>query len=82
MRSGKWRFKPSGKLPIFMRYIINSAFTKEIAKNQIFTILCPTGPMLIILCFGRRQSIIYLKMKLLGILKPTMAGMKNIVKGS
>lgn len=34
MRSGKWRFKPSGKLPIFMRYIINSAFTKEIAKKS------------------------------------------------
>lgn len=34
MRSGKWRFKPSGKLPVFMRYIINSAFTKEIAKKS------------------------------------------------
>lgn len=36
MYAGKWRIKPSGRLPIFLRYIINSSFTKEIAaKNDL-----------------------------------------------
>ena len=40
MYSGKWRIKPSGKLPIFMRFIINSAFTKEnAAKAKIKTVI-------------------------------------------
>jgi phosphohistidine swiveling domain-containing protein len=29
MYSGKWRIKPSGKLPIFSRFLINSSFTPE-----------------------------------------------------
>src|SRR4030042_3673517 len=36
MYAGKWRIKPSGRLPIFLRFIINSSFTKEIAaKNDL-----------------------------------------------
>jgi phosphohistidine swiveling domain-containing protein len=31
--SGKWRIKPSGKLPIFLRFMINSSFTKEFAQK-------------------------------------------------
>ncbi len=31
---GKWRVKPSGQLPIFLRFIINSSFTEEIAKKS------------------------------------------------
>ena len=33
MHSGKWRIKPSGKLPIFLRFMINSSFTLENAKK-------------------------------------------------
>ena len=33
MYSGKWRIKPSGKLPIFLRFVINSSFTEEIARK-------------------------------------------------
>lgn len=33
MHAGKWRVKPSGKLPIFMRFIINSSFTLENAEK-------------------------------------------------
>lgn len=41
MHSGKWRIKPSGKLPIFLRFMINSAFNKEDAgKVEIKTVLC------------------------------------------
>lgn len=32
-RSGQWRIKPSGKLPIFLRFMINSSFTPEIMKK-------------------------------------------------
>ena len=33
---GKWRIKPSGQLPIFARFMINSAFVKKYAvKNKI-----------------------------------------------
>ncbi|MFH1187688.1 MAG: PEP-utilizing enzyme [bacterium] len=31
---GKWRIKPSGKLPIYLRFIINSSFTPEITKKH------------------------------------------------
>ncbi|MFA6391722.1 MAG: PEP-utilizing enzyme [Patescibacteria group bacterium] len=34
IRSGEWRIKPSGKLPIFLRFMINSSFSHEIA-NQV-----------------------------------------------
>lgn len=38
MYSGKWRIKPSGKLPIFLRFVINSSFTLENAnKSEIYT---------------------------------------------
>ena len=30
--SGQWRIKPSGKLPVFLRFVINSSFTKHNAK--------------------------------------------------
>ncbi len=33
MHSGKWRIKPSGKLPIFTRFFNNSSFTKENAAK-------------------------------------------------
>ena len=37
---GKWRIKPSGKLPIFLRFIINSSFTKKNAdKAKIKTVM-------------------------------------------
>lgn len=37
---GKWRIKPSGQLPIFLRYTINSSFTKAIVnKAKIRTVL-------------------------------------------
>jgi phosphohistidine swiveling domain-containing protein len=40
MYSGKWRIKPSGKLPIFMRFVINSSFTKEnTAKAKLKTVI-------------------------------------------
>jgi phosphohistidine swiveling domain-containing protein len=40
MHSGKWRIKPSGKLPVFLRYVINSSFTKGNAKiNKIKRLL-------------------------------------------
>lgn len=40
MYSGKWRIKPSGKLPIFLRSVINSSFTKtNAAKAKIKTIM-------------------------------------------
>lgn len=40
MHSGKWRIKPSGKLPIFLRFMINSSFTPEnAAKADIRTIM-------------------------------------------
>ena len=32
--SGKWRIKPSGQLPIFLRFVINSSFTKENASKS------------------------------------------------
>lgn len=35
MYAGKWRIKPSGRLPIFIRFIINSSFTKEIAAKNV-----------------------------------------------
>ena len=34
--SGKWRIKPSGKLPIFLRWVINSSFTPENARKSGF----------------------------------------------
>src|SRR3989338_7397251 len=38
--SGKWRIKPSGKLPIFLRFVINSSFTKKNAsKAKIKTVM-------------------------------------------
>lgn len=41
MHSGKWRIKPSSKLPIFLRFMINSSFNKEAAsKVEINTVLC------------------------------------------
>lgn len=33
MHAGKWRIKPSARLPIFLRFIINSSFTKERANK-------------------------------------------------
>ncbi|MDD2807057.1 MAG: PEP-utilizing enzyme [Patescibacteria group bacterium] len=33
MRSGKWRIKPSGQLPIFLRFMINSSFDKAISNK-------------------------------------------------
>jgi hypothetical protein len=33
MHSGKWRIKPSGKLPIFLRFMINSGFSTKIAQK-------------------------------------------------
>jgi len=40
MHSGKWRIKPSGRLPIFLRFMINSSFTKENANQaKITTVL-------------------------------------------
>lgn len=41
MHSGKWRIKPSGKLPIFIRFIINASFTAENAKKSYFTRTLP-----------------------------------------
>jgi len=35
-RFGKWRIKPSSKLPIFIRYVINSSFDRKIAKAAGF----------------------------------------------
>lgn len=35
-RSGPWRIKPSGKLPIFLRYMINSSFDQKIAHKVGF----------------------------------------------
>lgn len=32
-RSGRWRIKPSGKLPIFIRFMVNSSFTLENAEK-------------------------------------------------
>lgn len=32
--AGKWRIKPSGQLPIFLRWVINSSFTKENAHKS------------------------------------------------
>ncbi|MBU4375395.1 hypothetical protein KKH38_02745 [Patescibacteria group bacterium] len=34
--SGKWRIKPSGKLPIFLRFMINSCFDHKIANKVGF----------------------------------------------
>lgn len=40
MYSGKWRIKPSGKLPIFLRFVINSSFTKaNAAKAKLKTVI-------------------------------------------
>lgn len=36
MRSGEWRIKPSGQLPIFLRFIINSSFDHAIANKVGF----------------------------------------------
>lgn len=36
MRSGPWRIKPSGKLPIFLRFMINSSFDHKIANKVGF----------------------------------------------
>lgn len=33
MYSGKWRIKPSSKLPVFLRFVINSSFTKKSATK-------------------------------------------------
>lgn len=35
-RSGQWRIKPSGKLPIFLRFMINSSFEHKIANKVGF----------------------------------------------
>ncbi|NCF75258.1 MAG: hypothetical protein GWO87_02105 [Xanthomonadaceae bacterium] len=35
-KSGKWRIKPSGKLPIFLRFMINSSFDHKIANKVGF----------------------------------------------
>jgi len=35
-RSGKWRIKPSSKLPIFLRFVINSSFDTKIAEAAGF----------------------------------------------
>lgn len=35
-RYGKWRIKPSGKLPIFLRFVINSTFSHEFHKRAGF----------------------------------------------
>ncbi len=35
-RSGPWRIKPSGKLPIFLRFMINSSFDHKIANKVGF----------------------------------------------
>ncbi|MFA6908409.1 MAG: PEP-utilizing enzyme [Patescibacteria group bacterium] len=35
-RFGPWRIKPSSKLPIFLRFTINSSFAPEIAKRSKF----------------------------------------------
>ena len=35
-RSGQWRIKPSGKLPIFLRFMINSSFDHKIASKVGF----------------------------------------------
>lgn len=40
MYAGKWRIKPSGKLPIFPRFMINSSFTKaNAAKARIKSVI-------------------------------------------
>lgn len=40
MHAGKWRIKPSGKLPIFLRFMNNSSFNKKTAnKAEIKTVL-------------------------------------------
>lgn len=36
MRSGQWRIKPSGQLPIFLRYMINSSFDHKISNKVGF----------------------------------------------
>lgn len=35
-RFGRWRVKPAGKLPIFLRYMINSSFTHELSSKAGF----------------------------------------------
>ncbi len=38
--AGKWRIKPSARLPIFLRFMINSSFTPELAeKNDIHSVI-------------------------------------------
>lgn len=34
VRSGQWRIKPSAKLPVFLRFIINSSFTAANARQS------------------------------------------------
>ena len=36
MSAGKWRIKPSGKLPIFLRFVINSSFHPKITHRLGF----------------------------------------------
>lgn len=36
MRSGPWRIKPSGQLPIFLRFMINSSFDHKISNKVGF----------------------------------------------
>lgn len=41
LRSGQWRIKPSSRLPIYLRFVINSSFTPEYARMAGFRSTLP-----------------------------------------
>src|SRR3989339_445014 len=56
MRSGKYRIKPSGKLPIFLRFMINSAFTKEIMEKADIRTSMPNRTYLNHMMYWRQEE--------------------------
>jgi phosphohistidine swiveling domain-containing protein len=69
MYSGKWRIKPSGKIPIFLRFVINSSFTKAIANRAKIRSLLPNRTYLNHMMYWKAEEYNRFEAEVIGHLK-------------
>ncbi|MFA6304246.1 MAG: PEP-utilizing enzyme [Patescibacteria group bacterium] len=67
--SGKWRIKPSGQLPIFLRFIINSSFTKANANKAGIKTAMPNRTYLNHMMYWRAEEYNAFEDEILGYMK-------------
>lgn len=68
-RAGKWRIKPSGKLPIFLRFMINSSFTPENAAKINLKNTLPNRTFLRHMMYWRAEEYDKFEAEVIGHLK-------------